>query len=472
MAATTLPPPFHRAHPSHPSHLSDARTSSLAELEPSGALSTLVYRSRASSPMNARALAALLVAARARNHALSVTGLLIYDRGTFFQWIEGPSAAIAALWQSIRHDPRHHHVECLGEHRIPVRLFGEWDMRLAHRESTGATADSASMIAPDATLDQLHELNPVDALNALDRLHQPARLVSEFWAGMASLADAALAKAATGDHTAQHATVTVNAASDFSALESLDPISALTTSLVSHDAGLAGRFVQQLIDHGLSAESICLDLLEPAARRLGDLWSQDRCTGADVTTAMASLLSLTRRLGQSFKYKPQLPGSAPAVLVATPPGEPHMLGFGLASEFFWQAGWRVACDFPSADSALATLVRGRWFDVLDLTASSVFRRDERLNALAKTIHEARAASLNPRLMVLVSGRIFFEQPEAGIRVGADSAYTRVGQLIGRAEGLMRANLSPGYVSANAVLRDLANPGTTANSGAKSDAEMQ
>ena len=62
------------------------------------------------------------------------TGLLIYDQGCFFQWLEGPAAGLARIWASIGRDPRHHDIQILRQQELPRRFFGSWDLRLTSRQ--------------------------------------------------------------------------------------------------------------------------------------------------------------------------------------------------------------------------------------------------------------------------------------------------------------------------------------------------
>ncbi len=75
----------------------------------------------------------LLTFARARNRAVGVTGMLVYERGRFYQWLEGPSKGLAEVWRSIRNDPRHREIELLSEESSPARVFGAWDMHWLRR---------------------------------------------------------------------------------------------------------------------------------------------------------------------------------------------------------------------------------------------------------------------------------------------------------------------------------------------------
>lgn len=125
-------------------------------------LSTLVYRSRARVPLSELELLYLLAQARGRNRAERITGLLVYDQGVFYQWIEGPDASMIRLWQSIRQDARHYAIEILSEQQIPVRLFRDWHLQLAFREGCLGRAIDGLVEAPSDVLDQLHE-RPRDA---------------------------------------------------------------------------------------------------------------------------------------------------------------------------------------------------------------------------------------------------------------------------------------------------------------------
>jgi methylmalonyl-CoA mutase cobalamin-binding subunit len=75
---------------------------------------------------------------------------------------------------------------------------------------------------------------------------------------------------------------------------------------------------------------------------------------------------------------------------------------------------------------LQDLMAGTWFDALDISLSPSFRRDSWLPKVTRTIALARHASRNPALVVVVGGRIFAEDKDAGLKVGADgvSSSTR------------------------------------------------
>ena len=59
--------------------------------------------------------------------------------------------------------------------------------------------------------------------------------------------------------------------------------------LLTHDANVAARYVSELRAKGAPLPAIYLDLLAPAARRLGDMWEDDRCSFTDVTLGVCRM---------------------------------------------------------------------------------------------------------------------------------------------------------------------------------------
>lgn len=129
-------------------------------------LSAVIYRSRAVIPQSDLDLFYLLAHARRRNEALSLSGLIVYDRGFFFQWLEGDDVALGKVWNSIRRDPRHHEILVLADQPIPTRLFDDWHMRFAHRDHQHEAIVDGFSVADPALLDDLH-LNPEKTPNIL-----------------------------------------------------------------------------------------------------------------------------------------------------------------------------------------------------------------------------------------------------------------------------------------------------------------
>jgi EAL domain-containing protein (putative c-di-GMP-specific phosphodiesterase class I) len=88
----------------------------------------LIYSSTATRLFSDEELADLLKKARAHNININVTGMLLYENGSFFQVIEGPPETIETLFRNINSDPRHSKVITIIHESIVKRSFSEWTM--------------------------------------------------------------------------------------------------------------------------------------------------------------------------------------------------------------------------------------------------------------------------------------------------------------------------------------------------------
>ena len=83
-------------------------------------------------------------------------------------------------------------------------------------------------------------------------------------------------------------------------VEDLGPLSPkfadeFAINLLDWDADRALREVEGLVKHGYGIQAIFLDLLAPAARKLGALWEEDRCDFVDYRKSCAKSLRARRR---------------------------------------------------------------------------------------------------------------------------------------------------------------------------------
>lgn len=88
----------------------------------------LIYRSAATSPLSEAQLGDLLKQARDTNARLGLTGLLLYDDGSFLQVLEGEPQPLLTLYERILKDPRHDRIMKLLHCELEHRRFGEWRM--------------------------------------------------------------------------------------------------------------------------------------------------------------------------------------------------------------------------------------------------------------------------------------------------------------------------------------------------------
>ncbi|HET9073733.1 MAG TPA: BLUF domain-containing protein [Solirubrobacteraceae bacterium] len=96
---------------------------------------TIVYTSRAVAPMSDAQLTGLLEAARGRNAAHGVTGMLLYAYESFMQQLEGDDAAVNAIYASIAADPRHTELRLLSRRPIRTRRYDRWAMGFEHPDA-------------------------------------------------------------------------------------------------------------------------------------------------------------------------------------------------------------------------------------------------------------------------------------------------------------------------------------------------
>ncbi|MFT4013304.1 MAG: BLUF domain-containing protein [Paracoccus sp. (in: a-proteobacteria)] len=87
-----------------------------------------LYRSRTLLVPRSVECQRILVSARARNAQLALTGFLHLEDGAFYQWLEGPDAALQLVLDRIALDPRHERMQILSRGTQETRQFPNWQM--------------------------------------------------------------------------------------------------------------------------------------------------------------------------------------------------------------------------------------------------------------------------------------------------------------------------------------------------------
>ena len=177
----------------------------------------------------------------------------------------------------------------------------------------------------------------------------------------------------------------------------------------------AVAFVAAMHGQGAAAESLYLDLLAPAARRLGEMWEDDTCDFTDVTIGLWRLQNAMRELSPSFLRSANARTNGPRVLLVPLPGEDHTFGLSMVYEFFRRAGWNAWSGPVESSADLRGLVRRDWVEVIGFSLAC----DEKLDVVRAEIRAVRRASMNPGLGVLVGGPGFTANPLLSAEVGAD-----------------------------------------------------
>ena len=389
-------------------------------------LATLTYQSRAVQLLSEAELHRLLQSAQARNKAANITGLLIYDNGRFFQCIEGPAQSVETVWNAIRQDTRHTDVELLGNSPTSKRFFANWDMRLAQSLTPANSLYGDSMYVAPAVVELLYR-TPQAAPSILAML-APTRPMGDVEMPDQRGVDRAvltevIRRVAVPQLAAAHGLLKPlrdGSTADAVEITHLSQLSQLPRLLLAAEPSRAFKLIADAYAQRHSLGELCALLLEPTARSLGDLWQSDECSELDVTLGLCRMQTAIRRLDLSEALPATQVANAHSALIATQPGEPHMLDAASNAEMLWQAGWNTRVEFPATDEALQTLVADTWFDSLDLSMSPSFCREDWAERLKTTIAAARRASKNPSIAIVISGRLAFEQSDTAARVGADS----------------------------------------------------
>ncbi len=173
--------------------------------------------------------------------------------------------------------------------------------------------------------------------------------------------------------------------------------------------------VDALIERGASVEAICVELLAPAARRLGEMWDRDECDFIDVTMGLWRLQEVMREISaRSPSRRFPYPESRSA-LFSPMPGDIHTFGSQMIEEVFARAGWQSEALVNPERRELLDRVAHIPFDIIGLTLT----RDCPSAALGNLIRAIRSVSANPHVAVIIGGRVVNENPSIVAEAGAD-----------------------------------------------------
>ena len=178
----------------------------------------------------------------------------------------------------------------------------------------------------------------------------------------------------------------------------------------------AWQCLQAVQRRGVSTVHLCVDLLSPAARRLGQWWSEDRCDFVQVTLASGWLQALLHRLTAGLPTTTVAADRPLSAVFVAAPGEQHTLGLSMVRDFFRVAGWQVHGEPVDDPQVLLALLRRLHVDLIGFTLGA----ERHVQALAALIADVRAASANRAIRVMVGGPLLLAQPELLQTLGADA----------------------------------------------------
>ena len=214
----------------------------------------------------------------------------------------------------------------------------------------------------------------------------------------------------------------------------LPEVEAFSQHCLSGDGLKAHQIVDALTDRGMTQERIFMELITPAARRLGVLWEQDLCDFTQVTCGLAMMHQVIYRLGYQSPAGQSEAGTSERIMLACAPGSQHFLGLTIVADFFRQAGSEVVLEISSSESELLRAVGNEWFDVVGISVAL----EAQLATLPDLLAHLRASSGNPKVRVILGGPIFLIHDVSPISLGADAIFTDAREAVGAVKELVRS----------------------------------
>jgi lipopolysaccharide biosynthesis regulator YciM len=125
-----------------------------------------IYTSYPGDSLTPEVLNQLLEHSRLNNAQNGITGILLHTDDQIMQVVEGPKAAVEALMERIKKDPRHDDVSIIMSHTVAQRDFGEWEMALRTMPKDAMAPNSAlsQFFKPDFDIQSLHHGSPASFL--------------------------------------------------------------------------------------------------------------------------------------------------------------------------------------------------------------------------------------------------------------------------------------------------------------------
>lgn len=185
------------------------------------------------------------------------------------------------------------------------------------------------------------------------------------------------------------------------------------------------QMVQTLLAKGILKEQLFLDLITPAARLLGQQWSDDEIDFVQVSQGLMQMHHVTRDLGYVNTDIPQVAGKTRRILLACTPGTQHILGLAIVADFFRNAGWQVVVEISNHEQELLSAVKAEWFDLIGLSVGLM----EQLPTLPALIAKLKNRSHNPQAVVMLGGPALLSQDDNGPLWGADGVSTDAAKAI-------------------------------------------
>jgi methanogenic corrinoid protein MtbC1 len=218
---------------------------------------------------------------------------------------------------------------------------------------------------------------------------------------------------------------------------SSDEVKHFAELLIHSSNDICLGYIQALRLEGRDLNEIYLDLIAPAARRLGCYWELDEQSFTTVTVALGRVQRIMQELSPDFRnneseYKTL---SGKALLFAMPHSQ-HTMGVLMLSEFFIQAGWDViTLSNPSYEEILSQC-REQMFDIVGISISYELQWD----AMHELVQAIRKCSANSQISIMAGGALFNAKPELMNQCAADICTLSAPDAVIAAENILKSRV--------------------------------
>jgi len=203
-------------------------------------------------------------------------------------------------------------------------------------------------------------------------------------------------------------------------------------------------FVEQRIEHGLPVESVFLELIQPAARLLGERWVMDTCSFADVTIGLWNLQRVFNELLERFHSEPhpRVPsGGRPAIFLTGMPGGQHRLGLMMVGAFFARQGWSVQLHEATEEPNLLEAAAHSQSELIGLSIGSENEMKLAAAFILRLRQICRQKNKNYVPLIMIGGPAVTLFPTLAQQAGADLITGDAPQAVAAAESLLLAKRS-------------------------------
>lgn len=182
------------------------------------------------------------------------------------------------------------------------------------------------------------------------------------------------------------------------------------------DPEAAVDYVRHLLNSGVAFQDILLELMAPAARILGERWTDDKVSFVEVALGVARMHRILRAFDSLPSHLWSQAGAGRKALLMPAPGELHTFGLRLVQEFLMRESWTVANKAVPDLLQLAEVVSDEHFDIVGLSLSG----ETLIDTFMSAIRVIRGRSRNPNVKVIVGGHLFVVRPELVAASTADA----------------------------------------------------